>query len=152
MWSAPWLVHKAPGPVTRNAVCERTFCSAFPAWVCCLVYSPTGPRQRVTSLTYPTGTLLGSARLTPAGATEWGFPCHGASAVPECPRALPVTAGSDGGSRGRRLQVYAHDPRHAAAAVPCSRGSTFVVPTVTARRRFEWRIRRTAQGTYRTGI
>ncbi len=54
-------------------------------------------------------------------------PCHGASAVPKCPRALPVTAGSDGGSRGRRLRVDAHDssdPRHVAAAVPwCLYGS-----------------------------
>ena len=70
-------------------------------------------------------TLLGPGRLPPAGTTEWGLrhrrghdPCHGASAVPESTRALSVTAGSDGGSRGRRLRVYAHDPRHVAAAVP----------------------------------
>jgi hypothetical protein len=41
-------------------------------------------------------------------------PCHGASAVPEGPRALPVMAGSDIGSRGRRLLVYTHEPRHVA--------------------------------------
>ncbi len=90
----------------------------------------TGPGQRVTSLTYPTGTLLGPGRLPPAGTTEWGLghrrghdPCHGASAVPdsESTRALSVTAGADGGSRGRRLGVDAHDSsdaRHVAAAVP----------------------------------
>ena len=38
----------------------------------------------------------------------------------ECLRALTVTVGSDGGGRGQRLQVYAHDPRHVAAAVPQS--------------------------------
>ncbi len=40
---------------------------------CCLVYSPTGPGQRVTSLTHPTGTLLGPGSLPPAGTTEWGL-------------------------------------------------------------------------------
>ena len=39
----------------------------------------------------------GVGPTTTVGADD---PCHGASAVPECPRALPVTAGSDGGSRG----------------------------------------------------
>jgi hypothetical protein len=43
-------------------------------------------------------------------------PCHGTSAVPECPRALSVTAGSDGAD-DFQVGAYAHDPRHAAAAV-----------------------------------
>jgi len=36
----------APWPTTRGANDQderKSFCSAFPAWVCCLVYSPLGP-------------------------------------------------------------------------------------------------------------
>ena len=64
------------------------------------------------------GRYLQSALRTGAYDYHRGHdPCHGASAVLECLRALTVTAGSDGGGRGQRLQVYAHDPRHVAAAV-----------------------------------
>jgi hypothetical protein len=65
-----------------------------------------------------------AAYLQPAlqsGAYDYNRACHRASAVLECPRALQVTAGSDGGSRGRRLRVDAHDssdPHHVAAAMP----------------------------------
>ena len=71
--------------------------------------------SRHYSLTRP-GRHLQSALRTGAYDYHWGHDlCHGAYTVPKCLRALPVTAGSDGGSRGRR--VYAHDPRHVAAAV-----------------------------------
>jgi hypothetical protein len=98
--------------------------------MCCLVYSPTGPGQRVMSLAYPTGTLLGPGRLPPAGTTEWGLlPPSGPTIqwhVTEPPpyrSALGLSRSqraSDGGSRGRRLRVVTHDtsdPRHVAAAV-----------------------------------
>ncbi len=95
--------------------------------MCCLVYSPLGPDNVSRHLlTRPGRHSARAAYLQPAlrrvafdtaeatiRVTE-----PGASAAPESTRALPVTAGSDGGSRGRRLRVYAHDPRHVAAAVP----------------------------------
>ena len=57
----------------------------------------------------------GVGPTTTVGADD---PCHGASAVPECPRS------PGHGGLGRRkpgaddFGVYAHDPRHVAAAVP----------------------------------
>jgi hypothetical protein len=84
--------------------------------MCHVTYVPnqdaTRPRPPTSSRHYGVGPT------TTVGADD---PCHGASAAPECPRALPVTAGSDGKSRGRRLRVDAHDssdPRHMAATVP----------------------------------
>ncbi len=103
---------------------ERTpFCSAFPGLVCCLVKSPTGPGQGVTSLTHPTGTLRGPGHLPPAGTTEWGLrPPSGPRSVSRSLRCTGVPSGSPGhGGLGRSrlgaddFGVYVHD---VAAAVP----------------------------------
>ena len=106
---------------------------------CHVTYSPdrdaTRPGPPTSSRHYGVGPT------TTVGADD---PCHGASAVPECPRALPVTAGSDGGSRG--LTTLESTPTTPVTWSPPCRG-TFMVPTVTAR--LEWRIRRTVQGTDR---
>ncbi len=92
--------------------------------MCCLVYSPLG-QDNVSRrlLTRPGRYSALAAYLQPALRSGAFVTVDATIRVTEplpYRRALGllVTAGSDGGSRGRRLRVYAFDPRHVAAAVP----------------------------------
>ena len=96
------------------------------------VFDCSSQELRLGPGSYLQSALRTGARDSLAVTIRGHDPCHGASAVPESTRALPVTASSEGGTRGRRLRVCARDPRHVAAAVPW-----YVVTTVTAPVRVE---------------
>jgi hypothetical protein len=97
--------------------------------VCCLVFLSrhllTRPGRYSAPAAYHQSALRSGAYDFPGHLGH--DPCHGASAVPECPRTLPVTTGSDGWSKRpttSSLRLYAHEPRRLAAAVPwCLYGS-----------------------------
>jgi hypothetical protein len=111
----------------QHQCCVRERHSALPCgMVSCLVEPRAGPGQRTTIPQHP---YLDALRAGPPTTSRHyrvgpGFdyhrghdPCHGASAVLQCPRALPVTAVPDGGNWGRGRLVYTHEPRHVATAI-----------------------------------
>ena len=136
----------------RILVERKSFCSAFPAWVCCLVYSPLGPDNVSRHLlTRPGRYSARAAYLQPAlrsGAFDTVEVTIRVTEPPPYRRALGLSRSRRARTEGAGADDFESRPTTPVTWPPPCRG-TIVVPTVTAPVRVEEQADRARNVPYR---